>query len=32
MIAAQKGMRNKTVDETVATIDARLAINRKAAA
>jgi hypothetical protein len=32
MIAAQKGMRNKTVDETVATVDARLAINRKAAA
>ena len=32
MIAAQKGMHNKTVDETVATVDARLAINRKAAA
>jgi len=32
MIAAQKGMRNKTVDETVATVDARVAINRKAAA
>jgi hypothetical protein len=32
MIAAQKGMRNQTVDATVATVDARLAINRKAAA
>ena len=31
-IAAQKGMRNAVVDETVALIDARLADNRKAAA
>jgi hypothetical protein len=31
-IAAQKGMRNPLVDETVALVDARLAVNRKAAA
>jgi hypothetical protein len=31
-IAAQKGMRNAVVDETVALVDARLASNRKAAA
>ena len=31
-IAAQKGMRNPVVDETVAMVDARLAMNRKAAA
>jgi hypothetical protein len=31
-IAAQKGMRNATVDETVALVDARLEGNRKAAA
>jgi hypothetical protein len=31
-IAAQKGMRNAAVDETVALVDARLAANRKAAA
>jgi hypothetical protein len=31
-IAAQYGMRNAIVDQTVATVDARLAINRKAAA
>jgi hypothetical protein len=31
-IAAQKGMRNPVVDETVALVDARLAMNRKAAA
>ena len=31
-IAAQKGMRNAIVDETVALVDARLAVNRKAAA
>jgi hypothetical protein len=31
-IAAQKGMRNPLVDETVALVDARLAANRKAAA
>ena len=31
-IAAQKGMRNAVVDETVALVDARLAVNRKAAA
>jgi hypothetical protein len=31
-IAAQKGMRNPVVDETVALVDARLAVNRKAAA
>jgi hypothetical protein len=31
-IAAQKGMRNSVVDETVALVDARLAVNRKAAA
>jgi hypothetical protein len=31
-IAAQKGMHNATVDETVAMVDARLAQNRKAAA
>jgi hypothetical protein len=32
MIAAQRGMRNTIIDETVATVDARLAANRKAAA
>jgi hypothetical protein len=32
MIAAQFGMRNAIVDQTVATVDARLASNRKAAA
>jgi len=31
-IATQKGMRNPVVDETVAMVDARLAMNRKAAA
>jgi hypothetical protein len=31
-IAAQVGMRNSVVDETVALVDARLAVNRKAAA
>ena len=31
-IAAQKGMRNPVVDETVALVDARLTTNRKAAA
>jgi hypothetical protein len=31
-IAAQKGLRNAVVDETVALVDARLATNRKAAA
>jgi hypothetical protein len=31
-IAAQKGMRNPVLDETVALVDARLAVNRKAAA
>jgi hypothetical protein len=31
-IAAQKGMRNRVVDETVALVDARLTSNRKAAA
>jgi hypothetical protein len=31
-IAAQKGMRNPIVDETVAMVDAQLAINRKKAA
>jgi hypothetical protein len=31
-IAAQKGMRDPVVDETVALVDARLAVNRKAAA
>jgi hypothetical protein len=31
-IAAQLGMRNQVVDETVALVDARLAMNRKAAA
>jgi hypothetical protein len=31
-IAAQKGMHNPVVDETVALVDARLAMNRKAAA
>jgi hypothetical protein len=31
-IAAQIGMRNAVVDETVALVDARLAVNRKAAA
>jgi len=31
-IAAQNGMRNPVVDETVALVDARLAVNRKAAA
>lgn len=32
IIAAQKGMRNATLDETVALVDARLEMNRKAAA
>jgi hypothetical protein len=32
MIAAQKGMRNATLDETVALVDARLLVNRKKAA
>ncbi len=32
LIAAQYGMRNATVDQTVAQVDARLAANRKAAA
>jgi hypothetical protein len=31
-VAAQIGMRNAVVDETVALVDARLAVNRKAAA
>ena len=31
-IAAQKGMRNTVLDETVALVDARLELNRKAAA
>ncbi len=31
-IGAQKGMRSPIVDETVATVDARIAVNRKAAA
>ena len=31
-IAAQKNMRNEIVDETVALVDARLAVNRKATA
>jgi hypothetical protein len=31
-VAAQLGMRNPVVDETVALVDARLAVNRKAAA
>jgi hypothetical protein len=31
-IAAQRGMRNPVVDETVALVDTRLAMNRKAAA
>jgi hypothetical protein len=31
-IGSQYGMRNPIVDQTVATVDARLAINRKAAA
>src|SRR5215470_12750441 len=31
-IAAQYGMRNPIVDQTVTTVDARLAVNRKAAA
>lgn len=31
-IAAQKNMRNEIVDETVALVDARLAVNRKTAA
>jgi hypothetical protein len=31
-IGAQKGLRSPIVDETVATVDARIAINRKAAA
>jgi hypothetical protein len=31
-VAAQYGMRNAVVDQTVATVDARLAANRKAAA
>ena len=31
-IAAQKGMQNPVVDETVALVDARLEQNRKAAA
>ncbi len=32
LIATQKGMQNKIVDETVALVDAQLAANRKAAA
>jgi hypothetical protein len=32
LIAAQMGMHNATVDQTVAQVDARLAANRKAAA
>jgi hypothetical protein len=32
LIAAQYGMQNRVVDQTVATVDARLAINRKVAA
>jgi hypothetical protein len=32
MIGAQFGMRNPEVDRTVATVDERIAINRKAAA
>jgi hypothetical protein len=31
-IGAQKGLRSPIVDEIVATVDARLAVNRKAAA
>jgi len=31
-IAAQLGMRNPVVDETVGLVDARLQLNRKAAA
>jgi hypothetical protein len=31
-IAAQMGMRNPVVDESVGLVDARLAMNRKAAA
>ena len=31
-IAAQQGMRNAVLDETVALVDARLELNRKAAA
>ena len=31
-IAAQYGMHNSIVDQTVATVDAQLAVNRKAAA
>jgi hypothetical protein len=31
-IGGQYGMRNATVDQTVATVDARLAANRKKAA
>jgi hypothetical protein len=31
-IAAQRGMRNATLDETVALVDARLEMNRKKAA
>jgi len=31
-IAAQYGMRNVVVDQTVAVVDARIAANRKAAA
>jgi hypothetical protein len=32
LIAAQMGLRNATVDQTVAQVDERLAANRKAAA
>jgi hypothetical protein len=32
LLAAQKGLRNATIDATVALVDARLAANRKAAA
>jgi hypothetical protein len=32
LIGAQKGVRSAEVDEIVATVDARLAANRKAAA
>ena len=32
LIAAQYGMRNAVVDQTVALVDTRLAANRKAAA
>jgi hypothetical protein len=31
-IAAQRGLRNVVLDETVALVDARLELNRKAAA